>query len=301
MSPRQSLSLALLYLAGSPLFAQPPVASAPETGHITALYHVGFWIRDMAKARAFYENYLGFDEPYVLYRASGALQMVVIKVNEGQAILLFTDAFKILPNGDNLDHLGLVTDNAAALRDQLAAKGIKAGKVQKAHIGDLIFSITDPDGHRYEVTQFEPEGQLMKHQGMGLPATRISARLRSATLSTANLKAELEYYCDKMGFRETWRGTGSDGVLKQVELTVPDGTGSIVLDLYAATPGADAPRLVPEYCLEVPDVAKAFDILSRRAAAGGFPPPSPITTGLNGKRQTSCVDPDGTRVVFMEP
>jgi hypothetical protein len=48
-------------------------------------------------------------------------------------------------------------------------------------------------------------------------------------------------------------------------------------------------------------VSKAFDILSQRAAAGGFPPPSPIVTGLNGKRQTSCVDPDGTRVVFMEP
>lgn len=294
MTHRKRLSLALAVLACSPLCAQSPA-------HISALYHVGFWVRDIGKSRAFYEKYLGFDEPYGLNFPTGAPLMVVIKVNDGQSIYLFPNPSKILPNGDNLDHLGLVTDDAAALRDQLAAKGVKVSAVTKIRVGDLNFGIKDPAGHHYEVTQLEPDGQLMKHRGLNLPATRISAFLRSATLSTTDMEASLDYYRDKLGFKETWRATGNDGVVKQVELMVPDGTSSVVLNLCTVAPGAAAPRLVPEYCLEVPDVSKAFDILSRRAAAGGFPPPSPIVTGLNGKRQTSCIDPDGTEVVFMEP
>ena len=45
--------------------------------------------------------------------------MVVMKVNERQVIYLFTDSTKILPNGDNLDHLGLETDNINAVREHL--------------------------------------------------------------------------------------------------------------------------------------------------------------------------------------
>ena len=100
-------------VAGSPL-------SAAETNrqfHLPSLYHVGYWVRDIAKSRAFYKDYLGYDEPYVLNRTNGVLQMVVMKVNERQVILLFPDATRILPNGDNLDHLGLETDNIAAARE----------------------------------------------------------------------------------------------------------------------------------------------------------------------------------------
>jgi len=73
---------------------------------VPSLYHVGFWVKDIAKSRAFYHDYLGFEEPYVLNRANGVLQLVVMKVNERQVIYLFPDATRILSNGDNLDHLG---------------------------------------------------------------------------------------------------------------------------------------------------------------------------------------------------
>jgi catechol 2,3-dioxygenase-like lactoylglutathione lyase family enzyme len=272
---------------------------APPAARLSALYHVGFWVRDIAKSRAFYETYLGFAEPYVLNTPAGALQMVVLKVNEGQSIYLFPNPAKILPNGDNLDHLGLVTDDAAALQGDLAARGIAAAAVHRARVGDLIFGIKDPDGHPYEVTQFEPDGQLMKHLGQGLPAGRISARLQSATLTTRNLPASLAYY-SQLGFQETSRAAGPAGAPGAVELRVPDGTSGVDLEPYSAPPGSEAPRAVPEFRLEVPDLAKAWEILSRRAAAGGFPAPSPIAPGRNGRRETSCVDPDGTRVVLTE-
>jgi catechol 2,3-dioxygenase-like lactoylglutathione lyase family enzyme len=227
--------------------------------------------------------------------------MVVIKVNEGQSILLFPNPSKIQPNGDNLDHLGLMTDDAAALHDQLVAKGVKASAVHAARVGDLIFGIKDPDGHPYEVTQFEPDGQLMKHRGQSLPATRISTRLQTATIAVADLKASLGYYRDQLGFTEAWRRSGGDGAFAEIELRVPDGTSGVMLKPYPAPPGAEAPRAVPEFRLEVPDVPKAFAILRSRAAAGNFPLPSPITIGFDGRRQTSCIDPDGTKVVFTEP
>jgi lactoylglutathione lyase len=300
MISRGYLVTALFGLAVSPLSAQSPAAPAPTPAHISALYHVGYWVRDIEKSRAFYETYLGFAEPYTLNYPAGGLQMVVIKVNEGQSILLFPNPSKILPNGDNLDHLGLVTDNAAALHDQIAAKGAKASAVHRARVRDLIFGIRDPDGHPYEVTQFEMDGQLMKHQGQSLPATRISTRLRSATITVADLGASLRYYCDRLGFKETWRMSSPDGALDQVELRVPDGTSGVVLKPYTPRTGDGTPRAVPEFCLEVPDVSKAVAILQQRAALGGFPLPNPITTGLNGQRRTSCVDPDGTQVVLME-
>jgi len=281
--------------------AQSPAGNAATPAHLSALYHVGFWVRDIGRSRAFYETYLGFDEPYVLNLPTGGLQMVVIKINEGQSIFLFPNPSKIQSNGDNLDHLGLVTDDAASLHDQLMAKGVKPSAVHPARVGDLIFGIKDPDGHPYEVTQFEPNGQLMKHHGLNLPATRISARLQTATIAVADLKASLAYYRDRLGFTEAWRQSGGEGALEEVELRVPDGTSGVILQPYLASPGGQAPRAVPEFRLEVPDVPKAFAILRSRASAGSFPMPSPITIGPNGRRQTSCTDPDGTQVVFTEP
>src|SRR3954467_4012097 len=156
-------------------------AATPERSfHISSLYHVGFWVKDVAKQRAFYHDYLGFDEPYSLNYPDGRLQMAVMKVNERQVIYLFTDATKILPNGDNLDHLGLETDNLAAVREHLLAQGLKVGDVHRGRIGDLLLGIKDPDGHTYEITQLEPQGQLLQHQGQALPASRISSHLRGA-------------------------------------------------------------------------------------------------------------------------
>jgi catechol 2,3-dioxygenase-like lactoylglutathione lyase family enzyme len=274
-------------------------ASAADA-RITDLYHVGYWVRDIEKSRAFYETYLGFAEPYTLNTPAGALQLVVIKVNDGQSIYLFPNPSKILPNGDNLDHLGLVTDNAKALRAQLAARGVAASAVGKLRVGDMDFGISDPDGRRYEVTQFEPDGQLARHRGQGLPTTRIAARLRSATIVVSNLDASLAFYRDKLGFRVSWQAGAPGAEPEQVELEVPDGTSGVVLRPFAAKAGADATRAVPEFCLEVADVSAAASILRDRAIAGGFAPPSPITPRPDGGRQTSCVDPDGTRVVFAD-
>ena len=199
---------------------------------IPSLYHVGFWIRDLAKTRAFYRDFLGYEEPYALNFPDGKLQLVIMKVNERQVIYLFPNAAKILPNGDNLDHLGLETDDAAALYAYLLAKGIKVAPPKRGRIGDLLLGVRDPDGHPYEVTQFEPEGQLRRHAGLSLAAGRISSHLRSISISVADPAASRRFYVDILGFRELARNGGP------VRLQVPDGTDYLVL----AAVGRPRPR-----------------------------------------------------------
>jgi catechol 2,3-dioxygenase-like lactoylglutathione lyase family enzyme len=272
-----------------------PADGTSRSFRLPALYHVGFWVRDIGKSRAFYKDYLGFDEPYDLHRANGDLQMVVIKVNERQVILLFPDATKILPDGDNLDHLGLETDNIAAVHDYLAAQGVKVGRPARGHIGDMILSVNDPDGHKFEITQFEPEGQLLKHQGQNLAATRISTHLPTASIAVSNLEASLHFYRDILGFKEIWRDRRT-GTPHSIHLQVPDGTDYLDLRPYEQKPGADPARAVAQFYLEVPDAAKAAEILAGRAKLGCFPPPAVS----DDKREASCLDPDGTRVVLIE-
>jgi catechol 2,3-dioxygenase-like lactoylglutathione lyase family enzyme len=289
--------------------------SADGTGRnfrIPSFYHVGFWVRDIGKSRAFYKNYLGFDEPYDLHRANGDLQMVVIKVNERQVILLFPDAAKILPDGDNFDHLGLETDNIIAVHDYLVAHGVKVGDPARGHIGDMILSVNDPDGHKFEITQFEPEGQLLKHQGKNLPVTRISTHLLTASMAVSNLEASLHFYRDILGFKEIWRDSRT-GPPHSVHLQVPDGTDYIDLRPYEKKPGADPARAVAQFYLEVPDATKAAEILTQRVKAAqvsvasekatlaseALAKEAPPTMSAD-KPEASCIDPDGTRVVLIE-
>lgn len=274
------------------VFALAPWAAAqPARSFHLSFYHVGFWVRDIAKERAFYHDYLGFDEPYDLHYATGKLQMVVMKVNERQVIYLFPNAAKILPNGDNLDHLGLACDDLNALHDWLAAHGVKVGKPNRGHIGDLILGIRDPDGHVFEATQFLPGGQLLKHQGMGLAPGRISSHLLSATLEVKDLAASLHFYCDILGFAR-WGEAASDGA---VRIRFPDSRDFLVL-----RPVAVVARSLPEYTLAVPDLDQAARTLARRSAATGFAPPSAPAPSAFGRQEISVVDPDGTKVDLQQ-
>jgi catechol 2,3-dioxygenase-like lactoylglutathione lyase family enzyme len=271
--------------------------STPRDFHVRALYHVGYWVRDIAKARAFYHDYLGFAEPYSLNYATGKLQMVVMKVNERQVIYLFTDATRILPNGDNLDHFGLEVDDLQAFRKYVLAHGAKVGEVNRGRIGDFLLGIRDPDGRTFEATQFAPEGQLLKHQGEALPATRVSNHLRSATIMVSDLAASLRFYQDVLCCEPIGQ-PGKDGA---VRVRVADGTDFLVLKPMPSDPAARAAtHAAPEYTLIVPNLAETGKALADRAATTGFAPPSTSTLSAFGEREISCIDPDGTRVVLVE-
>jgi catechol 2,3-dioxygenase-like lactoylglutathione lyase family enzyme len=114
------------------------------------------------------------------------------------------------------------------------------------------------------------------------------------TLVVADLPAAVGYYRGILGFKEV--GTVGDAT----RLQVPDGTDFVELVLADRKPDAAGARSVPQYTLAVPDAAKAFETLTARSQSGEFPAPAPLSTTRDGKRQTSVVDPDGTRVILSE-
>lgn len=114
-------------------------------------------------------------------------------------------------------------------------------------------------------------------------------------------EASMAFYGGILGFRETWRGSSGGKTLNWVNLTVPDGEDYVEFMLYEKYPTTDRLRTMHHVCLEVPDVAKAGEILKSRPYPAESKAPTELKVGVNGKRQINYYDPDGTRVEIMEP
>src|SRR5437870_6951513 len=96
------------------LFAVPAAAQEVKRPRVTGLSHIALFVHDVEKSRAFYKDYLGFDEPYSVNNDDGSLHLTWIKINDRQTIELFPE---IEAGSDRLNHIAIETDNAEAMRD----------------------------------------------------------------------------------------------------------------------------------------------------------------------------------------
>jgi catechol 2,3-dioxygenase-like lactoylglutathione lyase family enzyme len=120
-------------------------AAYEKRPRVFGLAHVALFVSDLQKARAFYEEFLGCHEAYVLKREDGSERIVFIKINDQQYIELFAENPK---QDGHLNHISFFTDSAERMRDYLALRGIKVPeRITKGRIGNLNFNIADPDGH----------------------------------------------------------------------------------------------------------------------------------------------------------
>jgi catechol 2,3-dioxygenase-like lactoylglutathione lyase family enzyme len=71
----------------APLFAQAAVKRPPILG----VAHMALFVSDLAKTRAFYEDFLGFGEPFTLPKKDGSVRIAFIKVNENQYFEIFNE------------------------------------------------------------------------------------------------------------------------------------------------------------------------------------------------------------------
>ncbi len=142
---------------------------------VLGLAHMALYVNDLQKSRAFYKDFLGYSEVYVLKRDDGSDRIAFIKVNDNQYIELVAENPK---QDGHLNHIAFVTDSAPAMRDYLAAREVKVpDKVGKGRIGNSNFNIIDPDGHTVEIVQYEPESWTMREKGKFMPDTRISTHI----------------------------------------------------------------------------------------------------------------------------
>ena len=267
--------------------------------HILGISHMAVYVSDLQKARAFYKDFLGYEEPYTLKRDDGTDRIAFIKINEDQYLELFAEDPK---QDGHLNHISFFTDSAGDMRAYLAAKGVKVPeKVGKGKIGNSNFNITDPDGHTVEIVQYQPDSWTRREKGKHMPDTRISMHIAHVGVLIQQLDASQKFYGDILGFQESWRGSSSGKVLSWVNMRVPDGGDYLELMLYSTPPDAKQMGVKNHVCLVTPDIEKAVAALEARPARKSYAQPIEIRTGVNGKRQANLFDPDGTRIELMEP
>jgi lactoylglutathione lyase len=275
------------------------LAQAAQRPHITGVSHIGVFAHDYEKSRAFYGQFLGFEEPYSLKNPDGSPSMTFFKVNDSQFIELYPER---QPNTDRLSHISLVTDDIEALRVYLASKGVKVPSApHRGRIGNLGFDITDPEGHLVEMYEYAPGGQSVADYGKFMSDDRVSKHMTHVGLIVTNLDAEYKFYTDILGFKEFWRGSSTGKVLSWINLKVPDGDDYIEFMLAAQEPEPTHRGTAHHMCLVVPDVAASVAALEAKPYFKTYGQPIVIHTGVNRKRQANLFDPDGTRIEIMEP
>jgi catechol 2,3-dioxygenase-like lactoylglutathione lyase family enzyme len=189
-------SVGVLLLSVGMLFAQ-----APQRPRILGISHIALFAHDYERSRAFYGEFLGYQEPYNLNKPDGSPIMTFFKVNDHQYIELYPEQ---AANSDRLSHISLETDDIEALRRYLASKGVAVpDHAQRARIGNLSFNITDPEGHTVEMVQYMPEGKTVASYGKFMSDTRISKHMTHVGLIVTKLDHEYRFYTEILGLKET--------------------------------------------------------------------------------------------------
>ena len=272
----------------------------PKRPRITGIAHAAFYVSDMAKARAFYEGFLGYQSPFSIPRKNPLEHLVWIKINDRQSIELFPGS-EVSPEADRLYHIAVETDDAEGMRLYLQSKGVAVPpKTGIGKIGNKNYFVKDPNGNTVEIVEYLPESWTRREQGKFLPETRVASRMSHVGVMVGQFEASMSFYGEILGFVETWRG-GAGKTLSWVNLRVPEGEDYVEFMLYSKAPTKDVMLTKHHICLEVPDVAKVRAILQGRKLPIGCKEPEAMKTGVNGKRQINTYDPDGTRVEIMEP
>lgn len=267
--------------------------------HILGISHMALFVSDLAKARTFYKDFLGYAEPYGLKRDDGTDRIAFIKINEDQYIELFAEPPK---KDGHMSHISFYTDSAEGMRAYLASQGIKVPeKVGKGKIGNSNFNITDPDGHTVEIVEYEPDSWTRQQRGKYMPDTRISTHMPHVGVTIGPLAQAIKFYHDVLGFQEFWRGSSSGTTLSWVNMRVPDGKDYLEMMLYKEPPDEPQMGVKNHICLVVPDIEKAVATLEARPAYKEYGKKIEVRTGVNGKRQANLFDPEGTRIELMEP
>lgn len=288
-----------------PLFSQtqpaPGIARPPITRpKILGVAHMAIYAKDLAKTRQFYEQFLGFGEPFTLPGKAGtpAVRIAFVKVNDNQYIEIFNEKDR---GEGQLNHISIYTDDADRMRDYLAAKRVEVpAVVGKGQTGNKNFNVKDPDGHIVEIVEYQPDSWTSREKGKFMPDTRIATQIKHVGVLVGDLDQSLAFYHGILGFNEFWRGSGSPNMLSWVNMRVPDGEDYVELMLYSKLPEPDQRGGKNHMSLTVPDTRKALEELKKRASQGLYDKEMKIQVGVNRKRQINLFDPDGTRVELME-
>lgn len=261
---------------------------------ITGIAHVALRTNDLAAARRFYGNYLGFSDALVMPERLGPAAW--FKVNDHQYLEIY-ETLKS-EDEDRLIEVAFETTDAKAMRDYLASKGVDVpATVGKGWDGNLSFQVHDPEGHRVGFVQYLTDSIPGKQFGLLMPATRISEHMIHAGFLVQDRAVEDHFYKDILGFEEMWHGGMTDTSTSWISIRVPDGEDWLEYMCNVRNPTPKTRGVMNHVAFGVPDIHEAEKTLESRQA----PMPEKPKIGRDGKWQLNLYDPNLTRSELMEP
>jgi catechol 2,3-dioxygenase-like lactoylglutathione lyase family enzyme len=285
---RRSLLLSCVLIASCIVLAREAKSHRPA---ITGISHVTLYADDLTKSQQFYTSLLGWEQVPLGVAASG----VRFYANHLQYVQLVSPPRKGMAN--RLDCIGFSTEDAEALRKFLAANGIAVPTaVTTDSNGDRWFQLKDPEGNRIQFVQagtnpLKPRSSV---------SAGISNHINHAGFVVHDRAALDRFYKDLLGFHLYWQGGQSAAHTDWVMMQVPDGADWLEYMLYLpASPSRSELGGANHFSPGVVSVAE----LERNLKQRGWVPSAqerPPLLGLDGKWQLDLLDPDGTRVEFME-
>jgi catechol 2,3-dioxygenase-like lactoylglutathione lyase family enzyme len=254
--------------------------------HILGIDHVSFYTTQPDGVKALYSGTLGLASAAPV-ESGGLVRYLVGKQWVGYSAAPDPKAT------DRMDHVAFTTDNIAALRKYLIAKGLKVPGVEGRTDHSLSFTVADPEGHRIEFVERD------KAEPPALTDSAVSRHLIHTGFLVYNRDAEDHFYRDLLGFRLYWHGGMQPGETDWVAMQVPDGTDW--LEYMLNQPQHADLRLtgvMNHISLGVADMKKAQAILESH----GWKPhgDEKAQLGKDGKWQLNVFDPDLTRIELME-
>ena len=99
-----------------------PGTDRGQAAQILGVAHIALYAHDLEASRAFYRDFLGFQEPFSLKNDDGSIRTDFFKINDRQYIELSAER---APGTDRLNHIAIETDDAEAMRVYLASRGIE--------------------------------------------------------------------------------------------------------------------------------------------------------------------------------
>lgn len=281
-------------LAVSPLVAQ-------DRPKILGAAHMAVYVKNLAKTRQFYEDFLGFAEPFTLPKKDGGVRIAFVKVNDFQYFELFNETDR---GEGQLNHISFYTNSADGMYAYLKSRHMPVmadkGSVGKGQTGNKNFNIQDPDGHIVEIVEYQLNSWTAREAGKFMPPTRISEHIMHVGVLVGDLDKATSFYNGVLGFKEFWRGSSSPRMLSWVNMRAPEGQDYLEFMLYNKLPEPSDRGGKNHAALMIPKAGKVLEELKRRAARIGYNREIAIQTGVNRKRQINLYDPDGTRIELME-
>ena len=269
-----------------------PVTSRPP---IVGVAHIGLKTDNLAVARKFYGDTLGFQEMLTEDKPASGLRLTYFKVNDHQYIELFPNLSS--PTEDRLSHVAFETTDAQALRGYLAEHGVTVpNTLRPGPDGNLSFMVKDPEGHSVEFVQYLPGSLQGRDSGKFLPDTRISQHIIHVGVTVLDRAAADRFYKDILGFQLQWYGGMSDDRVDWVAMRVPEGSDWLEYMLNVRNPTPRTLGVMHHMALGVPSVETAY----KTAVDRGYKAEQP-KIGRDGKWQLNLYDPNYTRVELMEP